>query len=70
MYNIVDYVDYEGDVTIPPHLTDLLANLQPEDINAQNLQKMFRDSVADRRSLLQGFELLIRKVNIKQGGII
>uniref|UniRef100_A0A914XU14 ZP domain-containing protein n=1 Tax=Panagrolaimus superbus TaxID=310955 RepID=A0A914XU14_9BILA len=56
-----DYVDYDSDVTIPPNLTDLLANL-PEDINADSLQKMFRDSVADRRALLQGFDMLINKV--------
>ncbi|KAI1713555.1 cuticlin-1 [Ditylenchus destructor] len=57
-----DYVDYDSDVTIPPNLTDLLANLQPQDINADNLQKMFRDSVADRRALLQSFDLLINKM--------
>lgn len=56
-----DYVDYDSDVTIPPHLNDLLANL-PQDINADSLQKMFRDSVADRRALLQGFDMLINKV--------
>uniref|UniRef100_A0A7E4VGA8 ZP domain-containing protein n=1 Tax=Panagrellus redivivus TaxID=6233 RepID=A0A7E4VGA8_PANRE len=56
-----DYVDYESDVTIPPNLTDLLANL-PEDINADSLQKMFRDSVADRRALLQGFDMLMNKM--------
>lgn len=57
-----DYVDYDSsDVTIPPNLTDLLANL-PEDINADSLQKMFKDSVADRRALLQGFDMLINKV--------
>lgn len=37
---ISDYVDYDSDVTIPPNLTDLLANLQPQDINADNLQKV------------------------------
>ena|ERR1700677_3471845 len=56
----LDYVDYDSDVTIPPNLTDLLANL-PQDISADSLQKMFRDSVADRRALLQGFDLLINK---------
>uniref|UniRef100_A0AC35FHK5 ZP domain-containing protein n=1 Tax=Panagrolaimus sp. PS1159 TaxID=55785 RepID=A0AC35FHK5_9BILA len=56
-----DYVDYDSDVTIPPNLTDLLANL-PEDINADSLQKMFKDSVADRRALLQGFDMLINKM--------
>lgn len=55
-------MDYDSDVTIPPNLTDLLANLQPEDISAQRLQRMFRDSVADRRALLNGFDALIRKM--------
>lgn len=62
-----DYTDYDTDVTIPPNLTDLLANLQPEDINARNLQRMFRDSVDDRRALIRGFDLLIRKA-MKAGG--
>ncbi|VDO60812.1 unnamed protein product [Heligmosomoides polygyrus] len=35
-----DYNDYE-DVTIPPNLTDLLANL-PDDLSPETLQKMFR----------------------------
>uniref|UniRef100_A0A914GVG2 ZP domain-containing protein n=1 Tax=Globodera rostochiensis TaxID=31243 RepID=A0A914GVG2_GLORO len=61
-----DYADYDSDVTVPPNLTDLLANLQPEDISARSLQKMFRDSVIDRRTLLQGFDLLIRKMNKKK----
>uniref|UniRef100_A0AC34Q6G7 Uncharacterized protein n=1 Tax=Panagrolaimus sp. JU765 TaxID=591449 RepID=A0AC34Q6G7_9BILA len=56
-----DYVDYDSDVTIPTNLQDLLANL-PENINADNLQKMFRDSVDDRRALLQGFDMLINKM--------
>ncbi|VDK50006.1 unnamed protein product [Anisakis simplex] len=52
------YIDYDNeDVTIPPNLNDLLANL-PDDVDADSLQKMFRDSVADRRALLQGFDML------------
>lgn len=35
-----DYNDY-SEVTIPPNLTDLLANL-PDDLSADSLQKMFR----------------------------
>ncbi|KHJ87168.1 hypothetical protein OESDEN_13062 [Oesophagostomum dentatum] len=35
-----DYNDYD-DVTIPPNLTDLLANL-PDDLSPETLQKMFR----------------------------
>lgn len=50
-------------MTIPPNLTNLLANL-PQDISADSLQKMFRDSVADRRALLQGFDFLINKVSL------
>uniref|UniRef100_A0A914C671 ZP domain-containing protein n=1 Tax=Acrobeloides nanus TaxID=290746 RepID=A0A914C671_9BILA len=49
------------DLTIPPNLTDLLANL-PDDISADSLQKMFRDSVIDRRALLQGFDMLINQM--------
>lgn len=44
-------------VTIPPNLTDLLANL-PDDINADSIQKMFRDSVDDRRALVAGMDRL------------
>ncbi|KAL3103258.1 hypothetical protein niasHS_002444 [Heterodera schachtii] len=62
-----DYSDYETDVTVPPNLTDLLANLQPADITARNLQRMFRDSVTDRRTLLHGFDLLIRKMKKEEG---
>lgn len=51
-----DYNDYE-DVTIPPNLTDLLANL-PDDLSPETLQKMFRDSVDDRKALLEGFDML------------
>ncbi|VDM56308.1 unnamed protein product [Angiostrongylus costaricensis] len=39
-----DYNDYD-DVTIPPNLSDLLANL-PDDVSAETLQKMFR-SITD-----------------------
>lgn len=56
-------MDYDSDVTIPPTLTDLLSNL-PSDINAQSVQKMFRDSVADRRALLNSFDELMNKVKV------
>ncbi|CAJ0956737.1 unnamed protein product, partial [Mesorhabditis belari] len=55
-----DYNDYE-DVTIPPNLTDLLANL-PDDINADSLQKMFRDSVIDRKTLLESMDMLKKEM--------
>ncbi|KAK6730792.1 hypothetical protein RB195_007329 [Necator americanus] len=55
-----DYNDYD-DVTIPPNLTDLLANL-PDDLSPETLQKMFRDSVDDRKALLEGFELLKKQM--------
>ncbi|EYC40386.1 hypothetical protein Y032_0615g690 [Ancylostoma ceylanicum] len=55
-----DYNDYD-DVTIPPNLTDLLANL-PDDLSPETLQKMFRDSVDDRKALLEGFELLKKQL--------
>lgn len=35
-----DYNDYD-EVTIPPNLTDLLANL-PDDISSDSIQKMLR----------------------------
>ncbi|KAK5982289.1 ZP domain-containing protein, partial [Trichostrongylus colubriformis] len=57
-----DYNDYE-DVTIPPNLTDLLANL-PDDLSPETLQKMFRDSVDDRRALLEGFDLLKNQLKV------
>ncbi|KIH53868.1 hypothetical protein ANCDUO_15991, partial [Ancylostoma duodenale] len=53
-----DYNDYD-DVTIPPNLTDLLANL-PDDLSPETLQKM--DSVDDRKALLEGFELLKKQL--------
>ncbi|KAI6181407.1 Cutl-8 [Aphelenchoides besseyi] len=56
-----DYVDYDSDVTIPPTLTDLLSNL-PQDISADSIQKMFRDSVADRRALLNSFDILMSRL--------
>ncbi|GMT00822.1 hypothetical protein PENTCL1PPCAC_22996, partial [Pristionchus entomophagus] len=49
-----DYNDY-SEVTIPPNLTDLLANL-PDDLSADSLQKMLRDSVDDRRALLMSMD--------------
>ncbi|KHN87557.1 Cuticlin-1 [Toxocara canis] len=55
------YADYdEEEVTIPANLNDLLANL-PDDFSADSLQKMFRDSVEDRRALLQGFDMLMNQ---------
>ncbi|KAL7079149.1 hypothetical protein ACQ4LE_001750, partial [Meloidogyne hapla] len=60
--DVEDYKDSE-ELNLPPRLTDILANLQPDQINAQNLQKMFKDSVADRRALLQGVDFIIRKMN-------
>jgi len=59
---VEDYND-SGELNLPPRLTDLLANLQPDQINAQSLQKMFKNSVADRRALLQGVDFIIRKMN-------
>ncbi|VDL74113.1 unnamed protein product [Nippostrongylus brasiliensis] len=55
-----DYNDYD-DVTIPPNLTDLLANL-PDDLSPETLQKMFRDSVDDRKALLEGFDMLKKQL--------
>ncbi|WKX91496.1 hypothetical protein Q1695_009938 [Nippostrongylus brasiliensis] len=55
-----DYNDYD-DVTIPPNLTDLLANL-PDDLSPETLQKMFRDSVDDRKALLEGFDILKKQL--------
>uniref|UniRef100_A0A915N413 ZP domain-containing protein n=1 Tax=Meloidogyne javanica TaxID=6303 RepID=A0A915N413_MELJA len=60
--DVEDYND-SGELNLPPRLTDLLANLQPDQINAQSLQKMFKNSVADRRALLQGVDFIIRKMN-------
>ncbi|CAD5211475.1 unnamed protein product [Bursaphelenchus xylophilus] len=57
----LDYVDYDSDVTIPPTLTDLLANL-PDDINREGIQKMLKDSVTDRRALLSSMDDLMSKL--------
>lgn len=46
-----------------PNLVDLLENLPADQINADNLQKIFRDSVVDRRALLTDFSEIINKVN-------
>ncbi|KAF7632309.1 ZP domain-containing protein [Meloidogyne graminicola] len=59
---VEDYSDSD-ELNIPPSLHNLLANLQPDQINAQSLQKMFKDSVADRRALLQSVDFIIRKMN-------
>lgn len=56
-----NFVDYDSDVTIPPTLTDLLSNL-PNDINADSIQRMLRDSVADRRALLSNFDVLMNRL--------
>ncbi|CAI4225787.1 unnamed protein product [Auanema sp. JU1783] len=58
-----DYNDYD-EITIPPNLSDLLDNL-PDDLSADSLQKMFRDSVDDRKALLDGFEMLKRQMKKK-----
>ncbi|CAJ0568184.1 unnamed protein product, partial [Mesorhabditis spiculigera] len=63
-----DYNDYE-DVTIPPNLTDLLANL-PDDINADSLQKMFRDSVIDRKVLLESMDMLKKEMMKESAHVI
>ncbi|KJH51616.1 zona pellucida-like domain protein [Dictyocaulus viviparus] len=55
-----DYNEYD-DVTIPPNLTELLANL-PDDLSPEALQKMLRDSVVDRKSILEDFELLKKQL--------
>ncbi|KAK0425817.1 hypothetical protein QR680_009405 [Steinernema hermaphroditum] len=60
-----DYSDYDPEATIPPNLTDLLAKL-PEEIDADSLQKMFHDSVADRRALLEGFDMLLQQKKVPQ----
>ncbi len=54
------FADYEHDVTLPPNLTDLLANL-PEDVNVDELQRMLRDSVDDRKALIDGFERIMKQ---------
>uniref|UniRef100_A0A915CAA9 ZP domain-containing protein n=1 Tax=Parascaris univalens TaxID=6257 RepID=A0A915CAA9_PARUN len=64
------YAEYEDEgVTIPANLNDLLANL-PDDVNADSLQRMFRDSVEDRRALLQGFDMLMNHVKPKNSNML
>ncbi|GMT37120.1 hypothetical protein PFISCL1PPCAC_28416, partial [Pristionchus fissidentatus] len=59
-----DYNDY-SEVTIPPNLTDLLANL-PDDLSADSLQKMFRDSVDDRRALLVSMDRIKNQLKLAE----
>ncbi|VDK79476.1 unnamed protein product [Litomosoides sigmodontis] len=49
------------DLTIAPNFNDLLANL-PDEVNAASLQKMFYDSVANRRVLMKSFDYLMNQV--------
>ncbi|CAI2306073.1 unnamed protein product [Caenorhabditis sp. 36 PRJEB53466] len=58
-----DYNDYD-EVTIPPNLTDLLANL-PDDISSDSIQKMLRDSVDNPKALLAEFGKLMKNKNMK-----
>ncbi|EJW76666.1 hypothetical protein WUBG_12422, partial [Wuchereria bancrofti] len=51
--------DYE-DITIGSNLNDLLANL-PDEVNADSLQKMFHDSVENRRALMRSYDYLINQ---------
>lgn len=63
-----DYNDYD-EVTIPPNLTDLLAQL-PDDLSADSLQRMFRDQVLsskDRKNLLESFEYLKNEMKVRIG---
>ncbi|EFO16168.2 hypothetical protein LOAG_12341 [Loa loa] len=53
--------EYE-DITIGSNLNDLLANL-PDEVNADSLQKMFHDSVENRRTLMRSFDYLMDQVN-------
>uniref|UniRef100_A0A158Q928 ZP domain-containing protein n=1 Tax=Elaeophora elaphi TaxID=1147741 RepID=A0A158Q928_9BILA len=55
--------DYD-DITIAPNLNDLLASL-PDEVNADSLQKMFHDSVENRRALMRSFDYLMNQVIIK-----
>ncbi|GMR53919.1 hypothetical protein PMAYCL1PPCAC_24114, partial [Pristionchus mayeri] len=59
-----DYNDY-SEVTIPPNLTDLLANL-PDDLSADSLQKMLRDSVDDRRALLMSMDKMKNQLKLEE----
>ncbi|CAB3408260.1 unnamed protein product [Caenorhabditis bovis] len=54
-----DYNDYD-EVTIPPNLTDLLANL-PDDLSSDSIQKMLRDSVDDPKAVLEEFNKLLKQ---------
>ncbi|EGT33392.1 hypothetical protein CAEBREN_13328 [Caenorhabditis brenneri] len=58
-----DYNDYD-EVTIPPNLTDLLANL-PDDISSDSIQKMLRDSVDNPKALLAEFGKLMKNKKLK-----
>ncbi|ULU10392.1 hypothetical protein L3Y34_014588 [Caenorhabditis briggsae] len=58
-----DYNDYD-EVTIPPNLTDLLANL-PDDISSDSIQKMLRDSVDNPKALLAEFGKLMKSKKMK-----
>uniref|UniRef100_A0A1I7UL26 ZP domain-containing protein n=1 Tax=Caenorhabditis tropicalis TaxID=1561998 RepID=A0A1I7UL26_9PELO len=58
-----DYNDYD-EVTIPPNLTDLLANL-PDDISSDSIQKMLRDSVDNPKALLAEFGKLMKNKKMK-----
>ncbi|VDK87781.1 unnamed protein product [Onchocerca ochengi] len=52
--------EYE-DLPISSNLNNLLANL-PDEVNADSLQKMFHDSVENRRALMRSFDYLINQV--------
>lgn len=49
------------DETVGSNLNDLLANL-PDEVNADSLQKMFHDSVENRRALMRSFDYLMNQV--------
>ncbi|KAM3720852.1 Cuticlin-6 [Dirofilaria immitis] len=53
--------EYE-DIKMSSNLNDLLANL-PDEVNADSLQKMFHDSVENRRALMRSFDYLMNQVN-------
>ncbi|VDN02424.1 unnamed protein product [Thelazia callipaeda] len=60
------YQENAGDVTtIPLNLNDLLANL-PDGMNADSLQRIFYDSVQDRRALMRNSNLKMNKARDKQ----
>ncbi|KAK6107209.1 Zona pellucida-like domain family protein [Brugia pahangi] len=52
--------EYE-DITVGSNLNDLLANL-PDQVNADSLQKMFHDSVENRRALMRSYDYLINQM--------